>query len=55
VRRCYFGGESELQEGFYCTLYVSGYGHDDASARQNWAMGLSFAGKAILQLSAGGS
>src|SRR5208282_4393666 len=53
VRRCYFGEEGGVREGFYCTLYVSGYGNDEASARQNWGVGLKLVGNAIVQLSAG--
>ena len=52
VRRCYFGKEGGLQEGFYCTLYVSGYGNDESIARQNWAVGLKLVGNAMVQLSA---
>ena len=54
VRRCYFGKDSGVREGFYCTLNVSGYGNDEASARQNWGVGLNLVRNAILQLSAGG-
>jgi hypothetical protein len=54
VRRCYFGEKGGVQEGFYCTLYVSGYGNDCASAHQNWAVGMKLMGNAIVQLSAGG-
>ena len=54
VRRCYYGEEGAVREGFYCTLYVSGYGHDGASARQNWEVGLKLMGNAIMQLSASG-
>ncbi len=54
VRRCYFGEEGGVREGFYCTLYVSGYGNDEASARQNWGVGLKLVGNAIVQLPAGG-
>jgi hypothetical protein len=52
VRRCYFGENGSVQEGFYCTLYVSGYGVDDVIARQNWGIGLRVAQHAIVQLSA---
>lgn len=55
VRRCYFGGEGGVREGFYCTLYVSGYGSDEPSARQNWAVGLKLVGNATVQLSAAAS
>ena len=54
VRRCFFGEEGGVREGFYCTLYVSGYGNDGVSARQNWGVGLKLMGNAIAQLSAGG-
>jgi hypothetical protein len=54
VRRCYFGEDSGVRKGFYCTLYVSGYGNDDASARQNWGVGLKLMGNAVVQLSAQG-
>jgi hypothetical protein len=52
VRRCYFAEEDGVREGFYCTLYVSGYGSDGASSRQNWGVALKLMGNAILQLSA---
>jgi hypothetical protein len=54
VRRCYFQDFGGVREGFYLTLYVSGYGNDSAGARQNWGMGLKLMGNAIMQLSAGG-
>jgi hypothetical protein len=54
VRRCYFGDDGDLREGLYCTLYVSGYGNDKASARQNWRVGLKLMGNAVVQLSAQG-
>jgi hypothetical protein len=52
VRRCYFGEDGGVREGFYCTLNVSGYGNDNASARQSWGVGLKLMGNAIVQLSA---
>jgi hypothetical protein len=52
VRRCFFGGSEETRGGFYCTLYVSGYGDDEASARRNCGIALRLAGNAVLQLSA---
>ena len=54
VRRCYYGEEGAVREGFYCTLYVSGYGNNLASARQSWGAGLKLMENAIMQLSAGG-
>jgi hypothetical protein len=53
VRRCYFQEADAIQDGFYFTLYVSGYGCDESSARQKWGVGLQLLGNAILQLSAG--
>lgn len=52
VRRCYFEEDGGVREGFYCTLYVSGYGTGDASARLNWGVGLKLVGNAVLQLAA---
>ena len=51
VRRCFFGEGSGTSEGFYFTVYVSGYGNDEAAARQNWAIGMKLVGNAIVQLS----
>jgi hypothetical protein len=51
VRRCFLGEGRETREGFYFTVYVNGYGNDDAAARQNWAIGIKLVGSAILQLS----
>ncbi|MGB9203449.1 MAG: hypothetical protein WCB94_05675 [Terriglobales bacterium] len=51
VRRCYFSDGSAVQDGFYFTLYVTGYGNDEARARQNWAVGLKLVGNAVIQLS----
>lgn len=54
VRRCYFAEEGGAREGCYCTLYVSGYGNDEFTARQNWGVGLKLVGNAVLQLSHAG-
>jgi hypothetical protein len=51
VRRCYFSEGSAVQDGFYFTLYLSGYGNDEARARQNWEVGLKLVGNAVIQLS----
>jgi hypothetical protein len=51
VRRCFFGEGSETSEGFYFTVYVNGYGNDEAAARQNWAIGMKLVASAIVQLS----
>jgi hypothetical protein len=52
IRRCYFNDEKGVQKGFYCTLYVNGYGSEEAGARQNWAVGLKLVANALPQLSA---
>jgi hypothetical protein len=54
VRRCYFTEDGGVREGFYCTLYVTGYGQDSDGARQNWAVALRLMANAIGQLSGGG-
>ena len=54
VRRCYFAEDGGVREGCYCTLYVSGYGNDEAGARQNWGVGLKLVGNAVVQLSQAG-
>jgi hypothetical protein len=54
VRRCYFQRDDGVEEGYYCTLYVSGYGNDEAEARLPWGLALKLMGNAIVQLSGGG-
>jgi len=54
VRRAYYEEEEKTREGFYFTVYVSGYGDDQSRARQNWGIGLRLVANAILQLSAAG-
>ncbi|HET7840563.1 MAG TPA: hypothetical protein VFM21_03110 [Terriglobia bacterium] len=39
-------------EGFYFTLYLSGYGDDSDEARRHWGIALKLVENAILQLSA---
>jgi hypothetical protein len=52
VRRCYFEHDGSTQDGFYCTIYVSGFGSDENDARQKWGVGLKLAQNALIQLSA---
>ncbi len=54
VRRCYLAEDGGVREGCYCTLYVNGYGNDEAGARQNWGVGLKLVGNAVVQLSQAG-
>jgi hypothetical protein len=51
VRRCYYHVEEEICNGFYVTLYIFGYGDDEAQSRQQWAIGLTLVENAIRQLS----
>ena len=51
LRRCFFADAGETAEGFYLTVYISGYGSDDKSARWNWGVALKLAENAIEHLS----
>ncbi|MFZ3263349.1 MAG: hypothetical protein WA172_05075 [Terriglobales bacterium] len=51
VRRCFFG---DAGEGFYFTVYTSGYGNDEAGARRNWGVALKLAGSVMGQWSSSG-
>lgn len=51
IRRCFYHGADETQEGFYITLYLFGYGDDEAQARQRWAIALKVVENAIRQVS----
>ncbi len=55
VRRSYYTEKGKTRDGFYFTIYVSGYGDDQARARQNWEIGLKLVAHAVLQLSVAGS
>jgi hypothetical protein len=52
VRRCFFENGDVAEEGFYFTVYVRGYGCDEAAAQENWEVGLRLVGNAVVQLSA---
>jgi len=55
VRRCYYDNAGGIREGFYCTLYISGYGNDEPNACRSWGLGLTLTRNAIVQLSADGA
>jgi hypothetical protein len=55
VRRCYYDNAGVIREGFYCTLYISGYGNDEPKACQSWGLGLTLMRNAVVQLSADGA
>ncbi len=50
VRRCFYHVGGEIREGFYITLYLFGYGDDEAQARQRWAIALKLVENAIRQV-----
>jgi hypothetical protein len=53
VRHCYFhAGTEESRQGFGITLYLTGYGSDEAEARRRWNIGTKLVENALLQLSA---
>jgi hypothetical protein len=54
VRRCFFENAGGTREGFYLTVYISGYGNDDDSARRSWGVALELAANALGQLSLSG-
>lgn len=51
LRRCCYRRDSSVQEGFYVTFYLFGYGQDEARARTQWAIGMNLVAAAITQLS----
>ncbi len=51
IRRCFYHAGGQLEEGFYITLYLFGYGDDEARARQRWAIALKLVENAIRQIS----
>jgi hypothetical protein len=54
LRRCYFRQSgTDTRDGFYVTFYLFGYGDDEMSARQQWAIGMKLAEHTIWQISAG--
>jgi hypothetical protein len=52
VRRCFFHENENVKEGCYFTIYVTGYGENEAQAQQGWAIALKLTANAVLQLSA---
>lgn len=52
VRRCMYHEGDALNEGFYFTFYLYGYGADEEEARQRWGIGMKLVENALLQLSA---
>jgi len=50
IRRCFYHVADEIQEGFYITLYLFGYGDDESQARKRWAIVLKLVENAIQQV-----
>ena len=56
IRRCYFrqeGKAAESESGFCITTYVSGFGGDEAEARQRWSIALTLVQHALVQVARG--
>jgi hypothetical protein len=51
LRRCYVHRDASVEEGFYVTLYVFGYGADAGEARRHWADALKTVQSPLLQIS----
>jgi hypothetical protein len=51
LRRCFYHENESVQEGYYVTFYLFGYGEDEAKARKQWGIGLKLVAAAIAQLS----
>lgn len=52
LRRCFYHKDASVQEGFYVTFYLFGFGQDEVKARAQWAIALQLVSAAITQLSA---
>ncbi len=53
IRRCYYHPDdnpAESLNGFCITTYVSGFGEDEAEARQRWAIALTLLQHALVQV-----
>ncbi len=56
VRRCYTHVSEEgdqidqSEDGFCITIYVSGFGDEEADAQKNWAIGLKVVQNALMQM-----
>ncbi len=54
IRRAHFEESAgTAREGFYFTVYVLGFGDDEAEATQSWGIALRLVGHAALQMSTG--
>ena len=56
IRRCYFrqeGNREKSDDGFCITTYVSGFGADEAEARQSWSIAITLVQNALVQVARG--
>ena len=53
IRRCFYHATGGVEDGFYITFYLFGYGDDEPQARRRWGIGLKLVENAIRQISAG--
>jgi hypothetical protein len=51
LRRCFFREGEPVCEGFYVTFYLFGYGSNEATARQQWGIGMRLVNNAVVQFS----
>ena len=52
IRRCHYQARPEIQDGFYVTFYLFGYGNDELQAKRRWAIALQLMANAIRQVGA---
>lgn len=50
LRRCYSHRPGQLDDGFYFTVYVFGYGAGESQARQNWSAALTTVSRALVHV-----
>jgi hypothetical protein len=51
IRRCFYHNATRVQDGFYITFYLFGFGDDELHARQRWAIALKLVENAMQQIS----
>jgi hypothetical protein len=51
LRRCFYHENEAVQDGYYITFYLFGYGADEARARTQWGIALKLVAAALAQLS----
>ncbi len=50
IRRCYIHADGEIQDAFYVTFYLFGYGDEESQARRQWAIGMKLVENALRQV-----